>query len=44
MIVFFLGSLVTSSWEKFKSFSGVFAHNISFLVGVLIGIIIKFGR
>lgn len=44
IVIFFLGSFITSYWENFKQFSGLFAHNISFLTGIIIGVIIKFGR
>jgi len=44
ILVFILGNIVTSYWENFKSFSGLFAHNISFIVGIIIGVLIKFGR
>ncbi|MGX6970384.1 rhomboid family intramembrane serine protease [Vagococcus bubulae] len=43
IVIFFLGSFITSYWENFKQFSGLFAHNISFLIGIIIGILIKFG-
>lgn len=42
IFVFILGSVITSYWEKFQNFSGFFAHNISFIVGIIIAIFIHF--
>lgn len=42
IFVFILGNIITSYWENFQNFSGVFAHNISFIVGLIIAIFIHF--
>ena len=39
IFVFILGNVLTSYWEHFKQFSGVFAHSVSFIFGILIGIL-----
>jgi len=43
ILVFILGSVVTSYWGNFQNFSGLFAHNTSFIVGIILGVLIKFG-
>lgn len=37
ILAFVLGNIVTSYWEDFKHFSGLFAHSISFLIGIVVG-------
>ncbi|MDN6013580.1 MAG: hypothetical protein L0I12_07420, partial [Lactococcus sp.] len=37
ILVFFLGSIITSIQEHFTTFSGLYAHSVSFIVGLLMG-------
>lgn len=41
ILIFILGNILTSYWERFKTFSGLFAHISSFIVGLVIGILIN---
>ncbi|MGX7049324.1 hypothetical protein RU86_GL000802 [Lactococcus piscium] len=37
IFVFFLGNIITSVQEHFTTFSGLYAHTVSFMVGLIIG-------
>lgn len=40
ILIFFLGNFITLHVEKYKTFSGIYAHTISFLAGLIMGIFI----